>query len=536
MAVGDTCRLIATNMFCFVVNPFTSEAHIDEEKVYKVFYLQQRMGDNLVDLEIEYAQRIIKKIKKDKQPDYIKLPELMLWQQVIDKAERGRRTGNGITALGDMIAALNLKYDSEEGLAVVQKVMSIKMKAELDCSVDLAILRGPFKDWDYKKEFTETKDFAPKGLNSFYQMLVEEFPEQVLRMIKYGRRNVNWSTIAPTGTTSLMTQSTSGCEPLFMGYYMRRKKINPSEQGMRIDFTDQNGDTWQEFAILHPKFEMWLGIQGLSKQQIIDLTQDETKEYFEKSLWFGSTANDINWLKRVEMQGILQKYTTSAISSTLNLPNTVTKEEVDEIYRAGYKLGLKGVTIYRDGSRTGVLVAETTKENKEQFAYKDAPKRPDVLICDIFNITARGKKWSVVVGLYENKPYEVFAIERDATEIPEKLKRGTLAKEGKGKYTLVAEQYTIKDVTAGMTDEEESLTRMISTALRHGASIDFIVDQLNKSHGTVVSFNKAISRVLSKYAKALSNKKITCNDCGGENVVFEEGCLKCYDCGSAKCG
>lgn len=536
---NDSCRLMALNLFSFVDEPFTENAKINKEKLYSISYEHCRLGDDLIDLELEYIERIINKIKSDPEPDNIKQPELDLWIQSYNNTKAGRRIGLGITALGDMLAALNLKYDSDEALQVIDEVMSIKMEAELDCTIDLSILRGSFDNWDKNLEFPIDEDDIVVGSNSFYKLLQKKFTNQYLRMYENGRRNISWSTIAPTGSVSILTQSSSGCEPLFMPYYMRRKKINPSEEGVRIDFVDEIGDSWQEFAVLHPKFKDWIKTTTNFKEQveenIITCVEDFNKatlqSLFEQSPWYGSTANDIDWIKRVEIQSILQKYTTNAISSTINLPSTVTEEGVSAIYMEGWKKGLKGQTVYVDGSRSGVLVT-TDKKETPKFEYRDAPKRPKILPCEIYTTVSKGIKWNVLIGLFDNKPYEVFAVPYFTEETNlflEKVKGGRydLLKKGR-KYS--------EDITSEMSSEQEALTRLISTSLRHGANIKFLVEQLNKSHGDITSFNKAISRILKKYIPDGTTSKITCEDCGSSEVVFEEGCSKCKSCGSSKCG
>lgn len=537
MPVFSTCRLILLNLFSYVKNPFTKEAEIDFDLLYKMAYEQMRLGDDLVDLEIEYIDRILGKIESDDLPDEEKAIEKTLWEKVKDMAMSGRRVGCGITALGDMIAALGLKYDSEEALAIVDKVMAKKMGAELDCNIDLAILRGTFEGWDKNKEYESYKledDFAILGKNQFYTSILENFPEKAYRMYKHGRRSVNWNTIAPGGSMSIMTQTTSSGEPIFMPYYMRRKKINPDEEGVRVDFKDQSGDTWQEFAVVHPKFKEWMIVNikpgaTHTEEAFSKLTKEDLQKAFEISPWYKSTANDIDWVKRVEMQSILQKYTTSAISSTINLPNDVSEGEVAEIYMEAWKQGLKGVTVYRDGSRSGVLVSENATE-EDKFESKNAPKRPKVLEADVHNITALGEQFTVIVGLFNSKPYEVFVSKGS-------LKKGrtTLTKLTKGRYKLDEE---VLELDA--SDAEIALTRMISTSLRHRTNIKFIVEQLNKADGLVASFSKAVARTLKKYIPDGEKSKTLCQnpDCTGDrtNVVFQEGCLRCNDCGSSACG
>jgi ribonucleoside-diphosphate reductase alpha chain len=552
MAVYDTCRLILLNLFNMVQNPFTEEAVIDYDLLYKITYEMMRQGDNLVDLEIEYIERILLKIESDNLPEEEKAIEKTLWLNVKDIAESGRRVGCGITALGDMLAALNLKFDSEVALDTVELVMHTKMKAELDCSIDLAILRGPFKGWDKNLEFTNIfSDKETQGANDFYQMLIEEFPEQKLRMMKYGRRNVNWNTIAPAGTTSIMTQTTSGCEPLFMPFYTRRKKVNPGEEGVRIDFIDQNKDSWTEYSVLHPKFKDWMIIQiqnevafdvnpllkGTNKTKenaylyVKALTKDSLELYFKVSPWYGSTANDIDWTKRVKMQSILQKYTTSAISSTINLPNTVTKEEVANIYMKSWEMGLKGVTVYRDGCRTGVLV---NTDIKDEVAFKehDAIKRPRELEGEAFISHSQGHVYKWIVGLLNNKPYEVFLDESEGKFSGP----GIIYKKTSNSY-FFKQNDIFHDITCNLTNEQALLLRLTSISLRHGVNNKYIVEQLNKGEGDITSFSKSLARVLKKYIPKGETSTLECDNCKTKgSVVFEEGCSTCKECGHSKCG
>lgn len=527
---NDSCRLMATNLFSFVLNPFTSQAKIDEDKLYSVCYEALRLGDDLVELEAEYIQRIIDKIKSDPESEEIKRQELELWIKSKEKALAGRRVGLGITALGDMLAALGLKYDSKEALEVIEHVMSIKLMAELDATIDLSILREPFKEWDVNREYDIVLGSVGAGKNSFYEFILQKFPEQVNRMVKYGRRNSNWSTVAPTGSVSILTQTSSGVEPLFMPYYMRRKKVNPNEKDVKVDFVDQNGDTWQEFAVLHPKFKDWIYVSqnwNPNNEEVDKLTKEELVVLFEKSPWFGSTANDIDWLKRVEIQAVLQAYTTNAISSTINLPSTVSYKDVSDIYLYGWKKGLKGQTVYVDGSRSGVLV-DSSKEVKTTFEYKDAVKRPKELDAEMHITSGSNGKFTVIIGKLDGKPYEVFVHEYVVED--GKSRKGKLTKKKQGIYL-----FDDVEINTEMTDEQAAITRLVSTSLRHGADIKYIVEQLNKCEGDLFSFTKALARVLKKYIPDGAKSTVTCNDCGSENVIFEEGCSKCMDCGSSKC-
>lgn len=541
----DACRLIAVNLISFVDNPFTKEASFNFKKFYEYNYEAMRLSDDLVDLELEYIERIIDKIKNDPEEEDVKQRELVLWQKVYSTAKSSRRTGLGVTALGDCLAALGLKYDSNDALSIIDSIFYFKIKSELDCTIDLSILRGAFEGWDWQKEFEVTK-----GKNDFYQMLQNYFPEQVGKMCDYGRRNVSWNTVAPTGTVSLMANNcTGGIEPLFSPYYFRRKKVNPGEQGVRVDFVDQNGDSWTEYPVLHPYFKEWIStktdyieqVEANIISSVEELNKATLESLFTDSPWYGSTANDIDWVKRVEIQGIIQKYITHSISSTINLPSDVSEEEVSRIYMESWKRGLKGITVYRDGSRSGVLITEPKKENTE-FSYKDAPKRPKSLPCDIHHVKSKGKDFTVLIGLFNDNPYEVFALEG---KLAIHFEKGTLIKKSQGKYDLItseeidnntAEVHVDTNIASEMSPEQSALTRLISTALRHGANIKFISEQLNKSHGDITSFNKAIARALKKYIKDEKVYGEKCDNCGQETIIYKEGCKSCTFCGHSKCG
>lgn len=333
-----------------------------------------------------------------------------------------------------------------------------------------------------------------------------------------------------------MTQTTSGIEPLFSPYYFRRKKINPNDEGVRVDFTDQNGDKWQEFPVLHPKFKDWYIIKAqcehcphVALEALERATKEQLKEIFEMSPYYQSTANDINWAKRVEIQGIIQKYITHSISSTINLPNTVTEAEVSEIYIESWKKGLKGITVYRDGSRSGVLITESTKD-KPTFEYKDAVKRPRELDADVHHVTIKGVAYKILVGLLDDKPYEVFFDESE-----NKISgRGIIFKKKRGNYFFKKDDITT-DITSAMSDEQVAISRLVSTSLRHGTNISFLVEQLLKCDGDIFSFTKSLARVLKKYIPEGVKSTVTCNDCGSSNVIFQEGCQTCQDCGNSKC-
>lgn len=536
MQAYDACRLFVSNLYYYVDNPFTNEAKFNKDKYYKSIYEATRMMDNIIDLEVEYIDRILSKVYSDPETDYTKSREIGLWLKIKETALKSRRTGLGYTALGDMLAAVGLKYDSEEGMKLFHQVMRTKMKAELACTIDLAIQRGAFAEWDVSKEFkidTFTKE-AVEGKNDFYEMLLKIFPEEVARMVKFGRRNLSWSTVAPTGSVSILTQTTSGIEPLFSPFHMRRKKINPSEKGVRVDFIDDMGDHWQEFPIMHPKFKDWVRIaMGIPIENLVKFNEEELSNLFTQSPWFKSTANDIDWTKRVKLQSIAQIFTTHSISSTINLPKDVTTQEVSTIYMEAWKQGLKGITVYRDGSRSGVLV-NPKSEPKIKFTHSTAPKRPKDMPCEIHTTTTKGRKYNAVVGMMEGKPYEVFITKHFTNE-----SNLTLRKMSRGRYDLYkATKLLYEDISAEMTDEQEAITRLVSTALRHGAEIKFIVEQLQKtSSDDMFTFTKSLARVLKKYIPNGAKSTLTCEnpECKSTNVVFQEGCNICLDCGHSAC-
>jgi ribonucleoside-diphosphate reductase alpha chain len=529
MQAYDACRLIAVNLFSFVDNPFTNEAKFNLKKFYEINYEAMRLGDNLIDLEIIHIDRIIAKIESDPEPLMLKITELTLWKKIKETALASRRTGIGFTALGDTIAALNLKYDSEEALSMIEQIMHTKMESELDCTIDLSILRGSFNGWDKDLEFDLITSNELVGNNDFYNFIAEEFPIQADKMFTFGRRNVSWSTVAPTGTVSLMAQTTSGIEPLFQPYYIRRKKVNPGEN-VKVDFVDDNGDSWQEFSVIHPKFKDWITLNADSKYSVDELDRGDLEGFFEESPWYKSTANDINWSKRVEIQSIIQKYITHSISSTVNLPEDVTEQEVSDIYTSAWKLGVKGITVYREGSRSGVLI---TKPSTSKFIYKDSIKRPKEVTAKAYTTISNNKKYSVFVGLVDNIPYEVFAYLGGTRE-----GGGKINKEGRGEYYFIGDNDNSRHriLTGKMNEEQEIITRLISGSLRHGRGINFIVDDLNKTSGSLFSFNFAIAKILKLYIPDGVKSSTTCNECGSANVIFEEGCNKCLDCGNSKCG
>jgi ribonucleoside-diphosphate reductase alpha chain len=540
----DACRLIAINLFSFIVNPFIRGSRFDFTRFKKVVYAAMRMSDNLVDLELEHIDRILAKIDADPEDEEVKLAERNLWLKVRKTAAASRRTGLGFTGLGDMLAALGMKYDSKEALEFTDTLMNAKMEAELKCTTDLAIIRGTFTDWDANKEF-KIVDGKLVGQNRFFQFIVDTYPELANKMYIHGRRNVSWSTVAPTGSLSMLAQLTSGMEPVFQWGYMRRKKINPNDTNVRVDFVDETGDSWQNYAVIHHKLKDWICSNNILTKPVELLTKEEVEEFYKKSPYFESTANDIDWIKRVEMQAVIQKYTSHSISSTINLPQDVTKEEVSEIYMKSWELGLKGITVYREGSRSGVLVNEdTNKDEINKFGEHHAPKRPKKLDAKLVRFNNNKEKWIAFVGLLDSKPYEIFTGKVDDIQIPNKIESGTIIKyksNGESTYSFEFEGGSIEGINKVFNNEFWNYGRLISGVLRHGMPLHFTVDMINSlkfDEDHINVWKAGVQRALKKFIPDGKAEGLKCQEpeCGGSNVIFEEGCSKCLDCGSSKCG
>lgn len=550
MQAYDACRLMALNLYSFVDDKFTSKASINYEKLYQVSYEQQRLADNLVDLELEKITNIVKKIISDPESHESKVTELNLWTRIYDVASSGRRTGCGFTGLGDMIAAMGIEYDSEEGMAMINEVMKTKMRGELDCTIDLAILRGSFEGYDHSIEYNDGV-----AQNEFFKFLKKNFKVQYDRMIEKGRRNVSWSTVAPTGSVSILTQTTSGLEPVFSIFpYLRRKKLNPQDVGVRVDFTDESGDQWQEFSVTHKGLMDYIKINKLDADIIKYYDKEDKRKEEEEVLvamvvdfinknktpYSNSSANDIDWINRVKIQSIIQKYTTHSISSTINLPEDVKKSEVAEIYLTAWEMNLKGVTVYRDGCRSGVLITKKEKNvEATSIVYTDAPKRPQSLECEIFHPKVKGQIYTVIVGLMGGLPYEVFALDY---EVAKGYSKAIIKKIKSGVYSLVefvdgVETTLYEDIGQGMSEVEEMLTRSTSGNLRHGMHPKFVVDILTNGSGDITSFTKVMARTLKRYISDGTKSTKQCQNCGKHDaLIYEEGCQKCKYCGDSKCG
>ena len=530
MQGGDSCRLIALNLYNFVDNPFTKNSSFDLKKFYEVTYEAQRLMDDLVDLETEAIERILKKISLDNEPDNIKEVEKETWELLLKTGKEGRRTGLGFTALADMVAALGYAIDSDEAIIFVEKIMKEKCRAEFDCSIDMSLERGSFVGFD--KEIENTSEFI--------HMLKAELPDVYERMMKFGRRNISISTVAPTGTLSMLAQTSSGIEPVFMTHYKRRRKLNEDDTEEKVDFIDDLGDKWQEFTVYHHNLKKWMKITG--------------EKDISKSPYSGSTAPEINWEKRVTMQSVVQKYVTHSISSTINLPKDVSLEEVGSIYLNSWKEGLKGITVYRDGSRSGVLISAETDNNEDtgiaDFKETQAPSRPKKIDAKVVRFQNNKEKWIAVVGLINGRPYEIFTGKtEDVFSVPPQVEYGWVIKNKREDNTTQYDfQYEDKEgykVTMGglsrsFDKEFWNYAKLISGVLRHGMPLPYVVDlisTMNLYDDNINTWKSGVVRALKTFiADGTKMNDHTCSECGDEGLVYEEGCLKCMSCGYSKCG
>ncbi len=530
MQGGDSCRLIALNLYNFVDNPFTKDASFRMEDFYKATYEGQRLMDDLVDLETEAIGRILNKVDADDEPENIKMVEKETWELLLKTGKEGRRTGLGFTALADMVAALGMAIDSDEAIAMVESMMKEKCRAEFDSSIDMSLSRGSFVGFDSKIEKT----------SEFVQMLEKELPDVYERMMKFGRRNISISTVAPTGTLSMLAQTSSGIEPVFMTHYKRRRKLNEQDRDAKVDFIDDSGDKWQEFNVYHHNLKTWMEVTG------------ETD--ISKSPYAGSTAPEINWNKRVEMQAAVQKYVTHSISSTINLPNDVSLDEVSNIYLESWKQGTKGITVYRDGSRAGVLVSADEKKDavleNSEFRETKAPSRPKRLDAKVVRFQNNKEKWIAVVGLLNGRPYEIFTGKtEDVFNMPAAVEYGWIIKnkreDGSSQYDFQYEDKEGYKVTMGglsrsFDKEFWNYAKLISGVLRHGMPLHYVVDLIGKMNlydENINTWKSGVVRALKTFiANGTTVSDHTCGECGDEGLVYEEGCLKCVSCGYSKCG
>lgn len=537
----DSCRLLAINLYSYVTDPFTPQAKFDFDLFAKHVGKAQRIMDDIIDLEMEKIETIISKIKDDPETEETKSTELHLWEKIRDKTLKGRRTGVGTTAEGDMLAAMGLKYGTPEATDFSENVHRNLAIAAYRSSVNMAKERGAFEIFDIDRERN----------NPFLNRLREADPQLFDDMSKYGRRNIACLTIAPTGTTSLMTQTTSGIEPVFMPVYKRRRKVNPTDPGVRVDYIDDTGDAFEEFVVYHPKFLTWMQMQNIEVRD--DYSQAELDELVARSPYAGASANEINWLEKVKMQGRIQKWVDHSISVTINLPADVTEATVAKLYEEAWRSGCKGCTVYRDGSRSGVLVAIEKKPAANTLQAKPiAVKRPAELEADVVRFQNNKEKWIAFVGLNEGRPYEIFtglADDEEGLFLPKSVTRGKIIKamdaDGVKRYDFQfinkrGHKTTIEGLSDKFNPEYWNYAKLISGVLRYGMPIDQVlklVSGLELDNQSINTWKMGVERALKKYVPSgTAAVGQTCPNCGQQTLVYQEGCLICTSCGTSKCG
>lgn len=538
----DSCRLTAINLFSYVSNPFTPEARFDFDLFRKHVGKAQRFMDDIIDLEIEKIEAIIAKIKADPETEEVKSTELHLWEKIRDKTLQGRRTGCGTTAEGDMLAALGLRYGTPEATEFSTEVHKQLALAYYSASVDAAKERGAFEVYDAEREKN----------NPFIMRLKEADPGLYERMVKYGRRNIACLTIAPTGTTSLMTRTTSGIEPVFLPVYKRKRKIVPGDENVTVDFVDEVGDAFEEYIVYHPKFIDWMKSQGIEPRK--NMSQEELDRLVARSPYHKATANDIDWMEKVRMQGSVQKWVDHSISVTINLPNDVTEELVGRLYMEAWKAGCKGCTVYRDGSRNNVLEAVKKKEPAKGSLIHTpdhVTKRPKELEADVVRFQNNKEKWIAFVGLVDGKPYEIFtglADDDDGIFCPKSVNHGKIIKEimpdGVKRYDFQfinkrGYKTTIEGLSEKFKPEFWNYAKLISGVLRYGMPIDQViklVQGLELDSDNINTWKNGVERALKKYVPNGTAGSGKCPNCGAESLVYQEGCLICTSCGNSRCG
>jgi len=547
----DSCRLLAINLYSYVDNPFTPQATFNFELFKKHVAMAQRFMDDIIDLEQEKIDAILNKIANDPQSDEVKYTERHLWEKIKHKTAQGRRTGVGITAEGDMLAALGLRYGTEEATEMAVKVQQTLALSAYASSVNMAKERGAFPVYDAKREEN----------NPFVLRIKEHDAALYDDMIKYGRRNIACLTIAPTGTTSLMTQTTSGIEPVFMPVYKRRRKVNPNDTNVHVDFVDETGDSFEEYIVYHPKFITWMKAQGLDTEK--RYTQEEIDELVARSPYYKATANDVDWLMKVRMQGAIQKWVDHSISVTVNLPNSVDEELVNRLYVEAWKSGCKGCTIYRDGSRAGVLVSTQKTDKKKKKQEEDlltkgmklpevTERRPDVLECDVVRFQNNKEKWVAFVGLLDGHPYEIFTGLQDDEEgivLPKTVTKGRIIKtvlpDGTKRYDFQFQnkrgyKMTVEGLSEKFNKEYWNYAKLISGVLRYRMPIENVIKLVNSlqlESENINTWKVGVSRALKKYViDGTEAKGQKCPNCGHETLVYQEGCLICKHCGASRCG
>ena len=545
----DSCRLLAVNLYSYVKNPFTPQAEFDYELFDKHIRKAQRIMDDIIDLEMEKIDTILAKIDADPETEEVKGPERHLWEKIRTKTLRGRRTGVGTTAEGDMLAAMGLRYGPPEATDFSVDVHRRLAIAAYSSSVEMAKERGAFEVFDAEREKN----------NPFMLRLKEQAPQMYEDMVKYGRRNIACLTIAPTGTTSLMTRTTSGIEPVFMPVYKRRRKVNPNDAEVRVDYVDETGDAFEEYIVYHPKFLDWMKINGIERRE--NMTQEELDALVASSPYAGATSNDVDWMEKVRMQGRIQKWVDHSISVTINLPSDVSEEMVNNLYVEAWKSGCKGCTVYRDGSRSGVLVALENKTKKKDDAPKPSAdfelhphviKRPIELEADVVRFQNNKEKWIAFVGLRDGRPYEIFtglADDEDGIFCPKSVNHGKIIKavdaEGNKRYDFqFVNKRGYKTTIEGLSDkfnpEYWNYAKLISGVLRYGMPIDQVlklVSTLELDSQSINTWKMGVERALKKYLpNGTQANGQRCPNCGQETLVYQEGCLICTSCGTSKCG
>ncbi len=541
----DSCRLLAINLYSYVVNPFTEEAYFDFDLFRRHVILAQRIMDDIIDLESEKIEKILEKIDADPESLEVKQSERHLWEKIQKKTLQGRRTGVGITAEGDMIAALGLRYGTEEATDFAEKVQKVLALAAYRSSVEMAKERRSFDIYDPKRE----------EKNPFINRLREADPELYDDMVKYGRRNIACLTIAPTGTTSLMTQTTSGIEPVFLPVYRRRRKVNPNDAEARVDFVDETGDAFEEYIVFHHKFVTWMRANGFSASK--KYTQEEVDVLVAKSPYYKATSNDVDWLQKVRMQGRIQKWVDHSISVTINLPADVTEDLVNSLYVEAWKCGCKGCTVYRDGSRSGVLLSADNKKKKKEECNRMEPPvivvtRPRELEADVVRFQNNREKWIAFVGLLNGRPYEIFTGLADDDEgimLPKNVSKGSIIKsydeDGQKHYDFQFKnkrgyKMTIEGLDGKFNPEFWNYAKLISGVLRYGMPIDQViklVQGMELNNESINTWKNGVERALKKYLlNGTEAKGQKCPNCGHETLVYQEGCLICTNCGASRCG
>lgn len=545
----DSCRLLAINLYSYVENPFTPNAKFNFSKFKEHVMCAQRMMDDIIDLEMEKIETIIAKIEADPETDEVKATELNLWKKIKDKTSQGRRTGVGTTAEGDMIAAMGLTYGTEEATKFSVEVHKTLALAAYRSSVMLASERGAFPVFDYKREVN----------NPFMNRLKDADSELYDLMLKYGRRNIACLTIAPTGTTSILTQTTSGIEPVFLPVYKRRRKVNANDKEVRVDFVDESGDAFEEYVVYHPKFITWMNINGIEVKD--NYTQEQIDEIVAKSPYYKATSNDVDWLNKVKMQGAVQKWVDHSISVTINLPNDVSEEMVNKLYVEAWKSGCKGCTVYRDGSRSGVLISLKSEKKKTTENAAPSPadengfvthKRPIELDADVVRFQNNKEKWIAFIGLIDGKPYEIFTGIADDDEgifCPKSVSKGKIIKvideNGQKRYDFQfvnkrGFKTTIEGLSEKFNPEFWNYAKLISGVLRYRmpiAQVLKLVGSLELDNQSINTWKVGVERALKKYlpnGEKASGQ--TCPNCGQESLVYQEGCLICTNCGTSRCG